>query len=314
MALRAVPDHPKFAELMARLGRPKYQVLGVLESIWHFTGRFTPQGNIGKYTDAAIESWVGWEGQPGEFVNALIEAHWIDRHESFRLVVHDWQQHADNATKMALKRNRKTFCVHTVETPLQRGGDTVQQIATPLGLPVPVPEPVPVPVPDKKTKAPAKPKALPDPRSAEFREAFQNAFKVATNGVPAPWDVKEASNLSRFLKANPTITVEHWLRILYHRSISPLNQKASLSTWVARALSWLDAPADEWGKPINNGGGNRSGYGNRGQARTDGNLQAAKCAAANILRQDSGGIGGGAPSECEHGDFEPVLTGAMQWV
>ena len=33
------------------------------------------------------------------------------------------------------------------------------------------------------------------------------------------------------------------------------NQKASLSTWVARgALAWLDAPADEWGKPITESG------------------------------------------------------------
>ncbi len=56
MALRAVPDHPKFADLKARLGRPKYVALGCLETIWHFTGRFTPQGNLGKYTDQAIEA------------------------------------------------------------------------------------------------------------------------------------------------------------------------------------------------------------------------------------------------------------------
>ncbi len=119
MALRAVPDHPKFADLMARLGRPKYVALGCLEAVWHFTGRFTPQGNIGKYTD--------------------------------------------------------------------------------------------------------------------------------------------------------------------HRSVSPLNQKANLSTWVARSLAWLDAPADEWGKPIN--GGNRNGYGNRGQARSDANDEAARRAAASLVNR-----------------------------
>lgn len=88
-----------------------------------------------------------------------------------------------------------------------------------------------------------------DNRAAEFRGMFQDAFQVA-NGVPAPWDGKEATNLARFLKASPTITVEQWKHILYHRSISPINQKANLSTWVGRALSWLDAPADEWGKPL----------------------------------------------------------------
>jgi hypothetical protein len=74
--------------------------------------------------------------------------------------------------------------------------------------------------------------------------------------VPAPWDAKEATNLARFLKANPTITIEQWRRILYHRAQSPINQKASLSRWIAQALSWLDAEADEWGKPL--GAGKRS--------------------------------------------------------
>src|ERR1700676_33196 len=42
MALRAVPDHPKFAALKAALGTPKGATLGWLEALWHFTGRFTP--------------------------------------------------------------------------------------------------------------------------------------------------------------------------------------------------------------------------------------------------------------------------------
>lgn len=47
MALRAVPDHPKFAELKAILGQPKGPVAGWLEMMWHFTGRFTPKGTLG---------------------------------------------------------------------------------------------------------------------------------------------------------------------------------------------------------------------------------------------------------------------------
>jgi hypothetical protein len=88
-----------------------------------------------------------------------------------------------------------------------------------------------------------------DARAAEFKAAFQDTFAVE-NSIPAPWDAKEATNLKKFLAANPTIVLEQWRRILYHRSISPINHKASLSVWISRALAWLDAPADEWGKPL----------------------------------------------------------------
>ncbi len=56
MAFRAVPDHPKFAHLKGLLRMPKGATLGYLECIWHFAGRFTPQGNIGKYDDAQLRA------------------------------------------------------------------------------------------------------------------------------------------------------------------------------------------------------------------------------------------------------------------
>lgn len=295
MALRAVPDHPKFADLKARLGRPKYVALGCLEAIWHFTGRFTPQGNLGKYTDQAIEAWVEWDGKPGALITALLSAGWLDADPVHRLLVHDWAQHADKATKQALGRIKLSFCVPTVHTPGEQLEHTGPESGTQYAPPVPVPVPVPEPVPEAKakTKAPAKDKPSPDPRASEFRLTFQDGFKVA-NGVQAPWDAKEATNLSRFLKANPTITLEQWRHILYNRTLSPVNQKASLSTWVARALAWLDAPADDWGKTLN--GGNRSGYGNHGQSRTNGNLTAARVAAGRLAARLADSAGGGARS------------------
>jgi hypothetical protein len=89
VALRAVPDHPKFASLKARIGRPKYVALGCLEAIWHFTGRFTPQGNIGKYPDQAIEAWVEWDGEPGALISGLTASGWLNDHPVHRIVVHE---------------------------------------------------------------------------------------------------------------------------------------------------------------------------------------------------------------------------------
>lgn len=148
MALRAVPDHPKFAELKAALGLSKGATLGYLECVWHFVGRFTPQGNIGKYTDTAIESWVEWEGAPGALIDALIAARWIDRDSKHRLLIHDWPIHADRAAKQALIRSKLEFCVPTVDTESQVDRTCVTYVSpteesASSTMPLPVPESVP---------------------------------------------------------------------------------------------------------------------------------------------------------------------------
>lgn len=109
MALRAVIDHPKFAALKARLGTTRGATLGYLEAVWHFTGRFTPHGNLGKYSDAEIEGWVEWDGEQGALIGALVACRWIDADDVHRLVVHDWRKHCDDATKLAVKRSKMPF-------------------------------------------------------------------------------------------------------------------------------------------------------------------------------------------------------------
>ena len=62
---------------------------------------------------------------------------------------------------------------------------------------------------DKKLSP--KPKAPVDERFSIFRTDFETHFSNL-NSVPAPWDAKEASSLSRWLKANPTVTQVQWRR------------------------------------------------------------------------------------------------------
>jgi hypothetical protein len=119
MAKRTVLDHPKFMKLKATLHQPKGATLGWLESVWHFTAKFAPQGNIGKYEDADIEAWVEWDGEPGQLIAALVKTKWLDPSDDYRLLVHDWQDHADDATKKALKRSSLWF-MDTVRTPADK--------------------------------------------------------------------------------------------------------------------------------------------------------------------------------------------------
>lgn len=180
MALRAVIDHPKFANLKTRINRSKYQTLGILETLWHFTGRYTPQGNIGKYSNSEIESWIEWDGEPDTLIQALIETRWIDINETHRLIVHDWKEHADNTTKIHLKRQKLPF--------IDKCCDSVETVLRP-------PEPVPEPVPEPETLLEKEiGDGANDSRTAVYqilKEAFfshKQACEVAYNPQPSPLD------------------------------------------------------------------------------------------------------------------------------
>jgi hypothetical protein len=99
-------------------------------------------------------------------------------------------------------------------------------------------------------KSSSKAKPSTDERFASFRELYENYFKNE-NGVAAPWDVKEAANLSRWLKKNPTITREQWFAILENRARSPVNNAMVLSAWIEKAFTWLSKPAGEYGNGRN---------------------------------------------------------------
>ena len=114
MALRAVLDHPKFTRLTKLLGVPRYMALGCLETLWHFTGRYTPQGNIGKYADADIEAWCGWDGPEGAMLSTLLEAGWLDLDNGQGYVVHDWSEYADETVHTELARKCMMFCDGTL--------------------------------------------------------------------------------------------------------------------------------------------------------------------------------------------------------
>lgn len=137
---RAAVDHPKIQRLQRRLSLTRFEAMGLLEALWHFTGRYAPQGDLGRWSDEEIAAWIEWPGDPGELIGTLVICGWLDVNETYRLVVHDWPDHADEATKVSLKRAGKTFVVAT-------NSGTVptkpQPVATVSGPPEPEPEPEP---------------------------------------------------------------------------------------------------------------------------------------------------------------------------
>lgn len=108
---RRTPDHPKVVDLEQRLRVPRYAAVGLLELLWHYTAEFSPQGNVGKYPDAAIARACHWTKDATQFVTALTETGWLDVDQEHRLLVHDWADHVDETTKKRLLRARQEVII-----------------------------------------------------------------------------------------------------------------------------------------------------------------------------------------------------------
>jgi hypothetical protein len=99
MMKRGTPDHPKTKALAARLDLRRWQVVGLLEALWHFTAQYAKRGNIGKWTNKEIACALEWEGDADGLISALLETGWLEVCTVNRLLVHDWQDHADQTVK-----------------------------------------------------------------------------------------------------------------------------------------------------------------------------------------------------------------------
>jgi len=99
----------KFSKLKRRLKLSHWQCVGVLESLWLFTQANAPRGDIGKHSDEDIAAAIEWDGDPAEFVGHLKECGWLDTCDQYRLVVHDWHDHAPRYLKGALYKNGQDF-------------------------------------------------------------------------------------------------------------------------------------------------------------------------------------------------------------
>lgn len=166
-------SHTKMKRLCRRLDVPQWQGVGLLESIWNLTARETPRGDIGRLSDEDIALGIDYRGDESKMIDALVVSGWVDRSDTDRLIVHDWDEHAPDGVHMHLARSCARFCTgkppkyqrltgkerdraheyynraHDMHT---EGAQKTYSCALPLPLPIPLPEPLPVTevLPDKE--------------------------------------------------------------------------------------------------------------------------------------------------------------------
>jgi len=145
---RGTPEHPKMKRLARALRVNQAQAVGILESLWHWAGRFAPQGDIGRFSDSDIADSAYWTKEPGILIEALVESKWVQRDPAHRLIIHDWHDHAEESVKKYLARHNLTF--------VSLGGvvETISGHVQQMSENVCLPEPIPKPLPEPKPKAP----------------------------------------------------------------------------------------------------------------------------------------------------------------
>jgi hypothetical protein len=95
--------------LSNRLGLKKYEAVGLLETLWHFTARYAPRGDVGRFTDGIIATSLDWRGNSTELIEALVSEHWLDADDDCRLVVHHWSDHSDDTCDKYLANHGLTY-------------------------------------------------------------------------------------------------------------------------------------------------------------------------------------------------------------
>ncbi len=108
------------------------EALGLLEALCnHFAPRSAPQGNIGRCTNSEIAQGCGTSRNPDMLVHALVKSGWIDEHPKWRLVIHDWHEHADQAVRKYLNYHHLPFLPTSRRSLRKFSGETLDNIRPP---------------------------------------------------------------------------------------------------------------------------------------------------------------------------------------
>jgi hypothetical protein len=228
-------QHTKLKRLVRALKVPQYAAVGILESLWHLTAREAPEGNIGKLSNEDIAIWIDWDGDSDALIYALVASGWIDEDEYQRLMIHDWQEHADDATKKAMDRQKRKVADN---------GGNVQTRPDKTRLPEPLPVPVPKPV--KKVQKPSRSGEV-DSRHVPFKLAVQTY--MLHKGATFVWDGSEAKAMDLLLKATPGLNLGMFQACLNNRARSPGTPHGERPRlWLPNVTRYQNEPLNEFGK------------------------------------------------------------------
>lgn len=105
----SLPGHRKLKKLARVLGVSKAEALGRLALVWIWAAEYAPDGVIPPAFDALdVADAAEFPGSPDSFVDALLEAGFLDLSTDGVLAIHDWRAYSGKLIANRVKaRERK---------------------------------------------------------------------------------------------------------------------------------------------------------------------------------------------------------------
>lgn len=142
MARPSLFTHRKFAHLEYLLGS-RIVAVGVLELIWQ---RAYADGDPVLGRPEIVEHSIGWDGEVGFCISALVESGFVDLTDDGQVTVHDLDDHAPSYVKK--RKSREAERKHRPVSDQSMTGQRQTVTRTPAPAPAPAPAPKSTCLPD----------------------------------------------------------------------------------------------------------------------------------------------------------------------
>ena len=118
-------SHPKVIKVARLLGVGVPQAIGHLHLLWWWVMTYAPSGDLSDFVAEDLSSAAGWDGDPVEFVDALVSSGmgtrsgFLERDETGHISVHDWDQHGGRdveSRRASIERKRRWRQEETTRT------------------------------------------------------------------------------------------------------------------------------------------------------------------------------------------------------
>lgn len=247
---REALNHTKMKRLCRKLDLPLWKAVGLLETLWHLTAKQAIRGDIGKLSNEDIAIGLDYRDDENLLVAALLDSGWLDADPKYRLLIHDWADHAEDAVHMKLARAKKIFAsgdipktnrlprwereeansffqvdVETVRTDVETVRTDIENVTPPCVEPLPPPPPPP----------PPKPLPRPPPPPPKETVRTESAF-VHTNGNGRRRQFPELSKTRAEIGKNFPDVKDAFVRRLYIAACEAAQQGGCDPTLVTDAL------------------------------------------------------------------------------
>lgn len=91
---QSLRNHPKTKRLCRLLGIDLAKAIGHLHLLWWWCLDYAQDGSLAAYDAYIIADAAQWDGDPDQFVAALLESGFLERDGEETLIIHDWWDYA----------------------------------------------------------------------------------------------------------------------------------------------------------------------------------------------------------------------------